>query len=364
MFAWKRLISWLSRSAPQEPPCLPVFWTLQSVYLARAYFVVAELGIADLLYERPRTAAELAQTTGVHEPSLYRILRALAGFDVFAENEQGQFALTERGHSLREDVLGTVRHWTLLTGSLPAWTSLGQALDVVRTGRSGFQLAHGEAGDLYRFCEHDTAFGRTFIRAMNNWTDWQREAILARYDFRPFPSVVDVGGGRGSLICGILGQSPQTRGMLYDRPQSIEQARAVITAAGLGERCDLVPGNFLESIPAGGDVYVLKHILRDWDDELSATILRNCYHAMSASSRLLIIDAVLDPRNSKDRIGKLLDLEQMFWLNGTLRTLDQWQALLTKTGFRISELRRTQVVDAVILQLEKKSASCGGSSPE
>jgi hypothetical protein len=299
------------------------------------------------------TAAELAEATGAHEPSLFRILRALAGFDLFAENDQGQFEMTERAHSLRDDVAGSVRHWAMLTGSVPTWSALGHAVEVVRTGRNGFELAHGEAGDLYKFCEHDAVFGETFIRAMNNWTDWQRDAILRKYDFRECETIVDVGGGRGSLICGILQQSPRARGVLYDRPQSIEQAKTEIASAGFADRCELMPGDFLDSVPEGGNIYVLKHILRDWDDETSSTILQNCRRAMRPTSKLLIIDAALDPRNSRDRIGKLLDLEQMFWLSGTLRTMDQWRTLLGKNGYRISETRPTDVVDAVIIEARK-----------
>jgi hypothetical protein len=315
--------------------------------------VAAELGIADLLHERPMTIEELANATESHPRTLYRVLRALAAFGIFAETSRGQFQLTEAAECLRTDVVGSLRDWTVLTGTKPMWQALEQALEMVKTGRSGFALAHPEHADLYRFGRQHPEFSATFIRAQSNWTDWQRDAILRVYDFSRFPMVVDVGGGRGSMISGILRQCPNSRGVLYDQPQSIEQAKAVTEAAGVASRCELVPGSFLDRVPSGGDAYVIKHVLRDWDDEHAGTILRNCHDAMGPDATLLVIDAVLDPSNLRDRIGKLLDIEQMVWLDGVLRTNEEWSRLLEQAGFRIQQQSRTNVVDAVILQAAK-----------
>jgi len=354
MFDWKRLFSWFRKPALSEPPCTPAYWTLQSVYLARAYYIVAELGIADLLNDHPMSVAELAETTHTHERSLFRILRALASFGVFAQSEDGRFAMTESAHALRSDIVGTMKDWTILVGSTPTWQSLDNALDVVRTGKSGFELAHGATGDLFEYCDRDEEFGKVFVRAMNNWTDWQRDVILAEYDFTRFKKVVDIGGGCGSFICGVLKQSPATRGVLFDREQSIEQARVFVEEEGVIDRCELVAGNFLKVVPEGGDAYVLKHTLRDWDDESVMAILRNCHAAMTAESRLLLIDATLDEANGKDRIGKLLDLEQMFWVSGALRTEPEWTQLLTTAGFEIVDTRRTSIVDATIIEARRR----------
>ncbi|HJN07718.1 MAG TPA: methyltransferase [Pirellulaceae bacterium] len=261
--------------------------------------------------------------------------------------------MTEPAACLREDVVGSVRDWTVLTGTKPTWDAFGEALEVVRTGRCGFELAHGEAGDLYRYCRQDSEFSETFIRAQSNWTDWQRDAILEAYDFSKFPTIVDVGGGRGSMISGILRRCPETKGVLCDQPQTIELAKTVIANAGVADRCQLAPGNFLENVPEGGDAYVIKHVLRDWDDANAGTILRNCHQAMGPNGTLLLIDAVLDPRNSRDRIVKLLDLEQMFWLSGSLRTMDAWKRLLGASGFRIQQCHKTKIVDAIIVQAVK-----------
>lgn len=299
------------------------------------------------------SGAELARVTGTHERSLHRMLRALAAFGIFSENGRGQYQMTKRAASLRSDVVGSLRDWTVLTGTKPTWDAFGHAMDVVRTGNCGFGLAHGDQANLYHFCHQDPAFSETFVRAQSNWTDWQRDAILDAYDFSRYRKLVDVGGGRGSMISGILRRCPATKGILYDQPATIELARPAVAAAGVQDRCELVPGSFLDKVPDGGDAYVIKHVLRDWDDDTAGTILRNCNRAMRPDSVLLVIDAVLDPRNSRDRIVKLLDLEQMFWLSGMLRTMDEWHRLLEDAGFRIRACHRTRIVDAVVIEAGK-----------
>jgi hypothetical protein len=322
---------------------------LQSVYLARALYVAAELGIADLIATRAMSLAELAQTTQVHERTLHRMMRALAAFGIFAEID-GKFEMTETAASLRSGVVGSLRDWVVLTGTKPTWAAFGEALEVVKTGRNGFELAHREFGGLYRYCDHDSEFSQTFVRGQSNWTDWQRDAILAAYDFSGYHTIVDVGGGRGSMLSGILQRYPKARGILLDQPQTIEMANQIVADADVADRCELVPGSFLETIPGGGDIYILKHVLRDWDDNTALRILRNCHAAMKPDAILLVIDAVVDSRNNRDRIAKLLDLEQMFWLDGLLRTGDEWKQLLQDAGFFIEKCHKTTIVDAEIVQ--------------
>lgn len=343
-----------SRRTVDEPPQVPIFWTLQAVYLARASYVAAELRIADRLRERSMTCAELAAATGCHERSLHRVLRALAAFDIFAEDRLGRFSLTEHAHALLSDAHGSVRDWTVLTGKLPTWQAFGQALEVVRTGRNGFALAHGECNSLWQYCGRDSDFADTFIRAQRSWTAWHVDAICRAFDFSRFHQVIDVGGGSGIFLAGILARTPDARGVLLDQPRAVETARSVIADARLEDRCELIAGDFFERVPAGGDLYVCKHVLRDWDDGDVRAILANCHRAMGADATLLVIDAVVDPRNSRDRIVKLLDLEQMFWLNGRLRTHEEWVSLFSASRFRLVQIRRTDVVDAVILEAVKE----------
>lgn len=329
----------------------PLFMTLETVYLARAYYAVAELGIADLLRDGPKTCGELAAATGSHERTLFRILRALAGFGVFADDGQGRFSLTPRAWPLLNDAPGLERHWTMLVGSDVFWQSTGRVLEMLKTGQSGIELAFGKS--FYEICRDRPELHETFRKGMSGWTDWQCREIVNAYDFSGFGRVVDVGGGSGSLIMEILHRHPRACGVLYDQPVTAERARERLAKAGLADRCEAVGGSFLESVPAGADVYVLKHVLRDWNDADVGKILRHCHAAMPPRAKLLVIDAVLDPGNGTDRLVKLLDVEQMFVTNGGLRTQAEFDRLLAESGFRSRSLHRTAIADTAILEAGK-----------
>jgi hypothetical protein len=347
----QRLFVRVSARIRREPAYQPIFWTLESVHLARAYYIVAELAIADHLRNGPMTCEALAEVTGSQAGSLRRVMRALAAFGVFRCDRQGRFHLTRRAWPLLDGVPGSVRHWVLLTGRAETWQAYRHALDTVRSGNCGFEIAHG--ADFYRYCDRHAELDSVFIKGMSGWTDWQSRVLIDAYDFSRFAKVVDVGGGRGSLIREILRRHPGVRGVLYDRPESIEAARTYIEQAGLSSHCDLVPGDFLKKVPTGGDVYVIKHVLRDWDDEDALRILTCCREAMGAQATLLIIDATLDPRNNKDRLLKLIDLEQMALLSGALRTRDELAGLVQQAGFQLRKTIPTAVVDASILEARK-----------
>lgn len=336
-----------------EPSFQPLFWTLQAVYLARAYYVAAELGVADLLKDGPKGIGDIARTVGADEKSLYRILRALASFGVFAGNDRREFEMTDRARALLSEGKESLRDWILLTGSDACWQAFGRTLDAVKTGRNGFDLAFGEGGDLYTYGDDHPDFADIFIRAQHGWTAWQRDAIMAAYDFGRFPLVVDVAGGRGSLTAAILKASPGTRAILVDQPSTVRRTAALMEEEGVSERCELAGGNIFDGVPSGGDLYIIKHVLRDWDDESVLRVLRNCHRAMPSHGTLLVIDSSVDPRNSRDRVVKLLDLEQMLWCKGSLRTGEEWESLLQRSGFLLHGAYPTEVVDAVIFEAAK-----------
>jgi len=347
----EKMRTWLANKIRPPLSYQPLFMTLETVYLARAYYAIAELGVADLLRNGPKTCAELAAATGSHERTLFRFLRALAGFGVFADDGQGRFSLTPRGWSLLSDIRGSERYWTILVGLDTHWQACGRVLDMIRTGRSAYDLAYGKS--FYSVCLDDPALHDIFRKGMNGWTEWQCREIVRHYDFGRFRRVVDVGGGLGSLVTEILLRNPRLHGTLYDQPTTAERARSRIAEAGLAERCEAVGGSFLESVPAGGDVYLLKHVLRDWGDADALKILRNCHAAMPADGTLLVIDASMDPRNGTDRLVKLMDLEQMIIVMGALRTQAEFDRLFAETGFRHWKTCRTGIVDTLILELRK-----------
>ena len=346
---WQRL---KGRRVAGDLPEEPVFWTLARVYLARAYYVAAELGIADLLEECPRGVDELAEATRTDPRFLYRLLRALAAFNVLAEDDQGCFRLGPSGQALVTHAPGSVRHWTMLVGHRAWQQGLALALEAMGQGKPGFELAHGRP--FYAYLREHGDYARTFVRGMSAWSDWHAPQLVRACDFSRFATIADIGGGNGSLLIEILQRCPQVRGILVDQPETIAQARPRFEARGLDRRCTLVSADILQAVPEGADAYVLKHVLRDWADPQAVQILKACHRAMPAHGRLLVIDALLDPANGTDRLVKLIDLEQMFILPGGLRTQKELEGLLDQAGFRRIDVRRTSIADAAILEAVKR----------
>ncbi|MEI6515538.1 MAG: methyltransferase [bacterium] len=346
-----KVLDWLIKKYMPEIPCQPVMWTLESVYLARAYYVAAQLGIADILAKGPLPIEELARETQTHQPSLYRVMQALAAFGVFAEAKNGTFEMTWRARQLQSGVEGSVRAWTIWIGAQQNWTGLDSVLESVKTGKSSFKLVHQK--ELYPFMRENPDYAAKLVAGMNDWTAWQCRMIVDSYDFGRFGKVVDVGGGQGRLVIEILKRNPQIKGMLFDQSYSTGAAQLNVNTAGLGNRCEVVAGSFLESVPEGADAYVIKHVLRDWPDEKARVILANCHRAMKPGGTLIVIDGVIDPRNRTDRLQKLLNLEQLWYVSGELRSLDAWCAMLRDTGFDVGEIRPTGIVDASIMEARK-----------
>ncbi len=335
------------------PRYQPVSFLMESVHLTRAYCVAAELGIADLLDERPRSIEELAEATLTDRASLFRVLRTLAAFRVFAEDRQGRFRMTRRARVLLTGGSASLRSWLILMGRSEIWQGYAHTLEAVKTGVPAFELAHGKG--FYEYLAGDEQLGTTFASALDGWTAWQCREIVKAFDFGRFHVVIDVGGGMGSLLRRILTAHPHVRGILFDQSATVDKARPRFEAAGLAARCDFVGGSFLKQVPPGADLCIVKHVLRDWNDEAAGAILRNCNRAIEPGGTLLVIGAVLDPRNGADRIVKLVDLELASLLGGGLRTRAQLQALLDANGFRLFKIHGTTVPDSQIMEAVKVS---------
>lgn len=344
----RRLLDCLPYVFRGEPVAQPIFWTMESVYLARACYVAAELGIADLVDGRPQTAAELAARTGADETSLFRVLRTLAAFGVFAQDAQGRFRLTRNAAPLASDRPGSERYWTIFRGCRASCDASSRFLDAVKAGKSAFELARGKR--FFEYCGDDPRLNEVFIKGMSGWTDWQAREVVRAYDFSGFRKVLDVGGGRGSLILEVVERNPGLSGVLYDLPGTVAEALPRIAARGLERRCEAIGGDFLERVPEGSQAYLLKHVIRDWDDEHARQILRNIRGVLPGDGRLLVIDATLDPRNGRDRLNKLMDLGQMTFVSGRMRTRAELESLLRETGFRMLSVRNTSICDTTILE--------------
>ncbi len=311
--------------------------------------VAARLGVADHLADGPRHIDELAGAVSAHPRALHRLLRLLADFGVFAEREDGRFTLTSLGELLRSDQERSLRGMVMLLESRffrDAWTNL---IDAVSTGDAAFDLVHGQQlFDYLREHPHDAA---VFDQGMSDVSRQLTAAILDVYDFGRFQAVVDVGGGNGALLAAILARNPGARGILYDLPDVAARAGVLLAAAGVADRCDVVEGDFFESVPAGGDAYLLTRIIHDWDDEAALRILDNCRAAMAGDARLLLGEAVL-PEGSEPSPARLVDIE-MLVIGGQERTEAEYRHLFEHVGLRLTRVVPSagpyDVIEAVTL---------------
>jgi SAM-dependent methyltransferase len=290
-----------------------------------ALSVAASLRLSDLLADGPRTAAELAAATGTHEPTLRRLLRALATVDVYERQDDGRFALTELGATLRSDVPGTVAGWARLVGRPYYAQAWGALEDSVRTGANAFASLHGTSIWSYRAARPEEQ--AVFDRAMASLAGPVIDAVARAYDFGRFGTVVDVGGGRGHQLAAILARHPGVRGVLFDQPESV----AAVTP---GERVTVVGGDFFVAVPKDGDVYLLKAVLHDWPDDESVAILRSCRRAMAPGGVVLIVEQLLDLAPDPVRTA-FSDLNMLVAPGGRERELAEYGSLLTAAGFSL-----------------------------
>jgi hypothetical protein len=328
---------------PALPPPIAVLQMIGGYWVARMLYVVADFGIADLIDERPRPAAELADATGLHPRALYRVLRALAGVGVFVEDEAGNFHLTPVGATLRRNAPDSMRALILseLGGEhFDAWTNLAQS---VKTGEIAFDHKYGEDVWAYYAATPDRA--AIFNESMTNISEATNAAVVAAYDFSSIQKLVDVAGGHGRLLAGILTANPHLHGVLFDQPHVVDGSGANL--ASVVERCEVVGGNMFEAVPSGADAYLMKWIIHDWNDERSLTILRNCHRAMADNGKLLLVEMVIAPGNEADW-GKLLDINMLVMTGGCERTATEYRELLAQAGFQLTRIVPTEGPASVI----------------
>lgn len=312
--------------------------------VAQAIHAVTEAGVIDELAGGPRPAAELAAATGTHPDALRRFLRALAGEGLFVEQPSGTFALSEMGALLRADTPGSLRHFsTLMVGeAYQVWELAGHSL---RTGEAAFARRFGKP--LFDWlAEHPDEAAR-FNAAQAGLVELRLLPLLDR-DWAGVRTVVDVGGGSGSLLARLLARHPHLEGMLLDRAHVVEEARANLVGAGVADRCRLVPGDFFDAVPGGADAYVLAQILHDWDDERAAQVLARCRAAMPEHARLLVLEQAI-AEDGQPHPAKLLDLHMLVLLGGRERTETEWHTLLSGAGFAVTSFShhaRSSLIEA------------------
>jgi hypothetical protein len=317
---------------------------ISGFWISRAVYVIAKLGIPDLLKPGPKTADELAATTNMHAPSLFRILRALASVGVL-NSADGRFALTPLSETLVTDAPGSVRWFAvseLGQEHYPAW---GNLMHSVKTGEIAFDHFFGM--DAWKYFQQNPEDAEVFNNSMSAMTAATNEAILSLYDFSGFTKIVDLGGGHGGLITSILKANPELKGVLFDAPAVIEGARSKIEAAGLADRCETIAGDFFKSVPAGGDAYIMKWIIHDWNDELATTILKNCRNQIRANGKLILVDCVV-PETDEPHFSKFIDLNMLVMTGGKERTAREFEKLLEGAGFKLSRVIPTDLPTSIV----------------
>jgi ubiquinone/menaquinone biosynthesis C-methylase UbiE len=312
-------------------------------WIAQAIYAAAKLGVADRLRAGPKTAAELAGEIQVHPESLYRLLRTLVAFGVFARRGE-LFALNPVGELLLSDGPDSKRALAIMMGEehFRAW---GEILYSLRTGKPAFDHLYGE--NIFDYLAKHPEQAATFDAAMTGIHGRETLAMIEAYDFSSVHTLVDVGGGNGSLLATVLAQYPAMRGVLFDRPHVIERARASLGGLGMLDRVRLVAGDFFESVAAGGDVYLMRHIIHDWDDQRALRILRNCRAVLGPMGRLLVIENVI-PDDDQPTFGKLLDLNMLLLPGGKERTEAEYRDLFRQAGLRLTRVIPTAADVSVI----------------
>jgi hypothetical protein len=331
-------------SPESEPPPQVVLYHLATGhYISRALCLAAKLDIAELLKDGPRHFKELAEATGTHAPSLRRMMRLLASVGVFEEREDGSIALTRLSECLRARVPGSARAMVSLFAGERIQSAWNELEYCVRTGDPVFRKRGLD--DPFTDPERSPEDEANFDAAMADFTKLAAIAVAAAYDFSPFRTVVDVGGGNGALLIGLLKANPHLRGIVFDQPHAAERAHKHIAESGLAERCEAVGGDFFKEVPGGADAYVLKHVIHDWNDDRAVTILKNCRRAMGNHGRVLIVEGVYPPRIDRSlasRGAAANDVNMLVNTGGRQRSEAEFRALYSAAGLMLLRIVPTQ----------------------
>jgi O-methyltransferase domain len=320
--------------------------------IAIALRVAAERGIADYLAEGPRTVAALAEDTALPAESLQRLLRGLSAFGVFEESPDGMFSQTELSACMRRGVSPSLREMILVLNDdavLNGWRRLSQVLN---SGAPAFPTANGES--FFNYIASDEGRSTLMGEFMTGIYGSEGAKIATSIPFARFGSLLDVGGGQGHVLIDILQRNPRIRGALFDLPHTAEIARAFLTDRGFAH-CEVLAGDFFQSIPSGFDAYFIKSVLHDWDDDSSARVLSQCRKAMPEHGRVLVADVVIQPGKPVRHPHRMIDLEMMVSFGGRERTSEDFERLLARAGLKLERI--TPVHDSFLSVVEASRAA-------
>jgi O-methyltransferase domain/Dimerisation domain len=318
------------------PPMLVLQQLFQGFLVTQCIYVAAKLGIADLLKDGSRSSEELAQATGTHAPSLYRVLRLLTAVDLFTEGEAHSFALTPLGAYLQTGVPGSMRNMVLCNGEKPFWHIWGALLHSVETGEPSFEHVFGlKVFDYYAQHPEEAALFNNF---MTELTARSAPSVASAYDFSASSTVVDVGGGHGQMLASILQAYPTLHGVLFDLPHVVKGAPPLLEEAGVSGRCQVIGGDAFTAVPADYDTYLFSRVIHDWDDERTIAILTRCHQAMKPQGKVLLVERVIPTDRTPELLVLESDVIMLVAPGGKERTEAEYRALLEAAGFELTQL--------------------------
>jgi ubiquinone/menaquinone biosynthesis C-methylase UbiE len=327
---------------PQISPPDQMMQFITAKWISQPIQVAAQLGIADLLVDGPMSVEDLAGKTGTHAPTLYRLLRALAGRGIFEELEGRTFGLTPMAQCLQTGAMRALALTFLSDWHERAWGSLRHS---VKTGEPAFDHAFGQPA--FDWLEERPEESALFNQFQAEKTARFIPAVVEAYDFSGITKLADMGGGTGALMLEILRANPHLAGCVAELPQVARQAREAIQASGLADRCQAVECDFLQGAPEGFDAFIMCHTLHDWEDEACAKILVNFSRALPSGGKLLIVEHLI-PEHSGFSVAKILDLEVLVMGGGKERTEAEYRALLQEASFQMNQVIETSAGIAII----------------
>jgi hypothetical protein len=306
---------------------------IQGSVITQAISAAAKLGIADVLADGPLPAEEIAKRVGSDPEATSRLLRALSGYSVFAVQPDGRIELTPLADALREDAPDSMRGMAILMGHPLLWEEWTDLVNSVRTGDASLPLRRGMGA--FEFFMANPEYAGVFSQGFRSLSGSETEPVLAAYDFSQFRTIVDLGGGRGTMLAGILSQAASPRGVLYDSEQATADASLVFADAGVGGRVTVENGTYFDKLPGGADCYVLKHILHDFKEPECIAILKNVREAVAPDAKVLVIEYALNGNNER-HLGNIIDLWLLLLLGAKERTLPEYTQMLATAGLKVT----------------------------
>jgi len=325
----------MSETQPPVPPHVQIIQMATAYWMSQLVYTAANVRLADHLASGPRSAADLAQVIGAQPRALHRFMRALASLGILTLGTDERFALTPLGEALKSDAPGSARATVLTMAGPMLWKAFGQLQYSLETGKTAMEKIFGMP--LFEHLAQHPEQAAQFSESMVGIHGGEPPTVAAAYDFSPFASIVDVGGATGNMLAHILARHPQPRGVLFDLPHVVTEAPALLRARGVEGRVSIERGSFFEHVPAGGDAYVMSHIIHDWNEQQCLTILGNCRKAMKPGAKLLIVEFVL-PEGNTPHFGKLVDMVMLTIPGGEERTAAEYKTLLAAAGLKMTRV--------------------------